>query len=380
MRSVGVICEYNPFHAGHAHLLREAPEGVRVCLMSGNFVQRGEAAILPAHTRAEMALCGGADLVLELPFPYAAGSARYFATAGVRALAALGCGVLAFGSESADAEALYAAAKHLDSAEFAADFAARDAKTGDAAAHFSALGSTPASNDILALEYVRAILAQGETMQIAPVLRVGAAYREEVLGEGAPSATALRACLAAGEDVAPHLPPCVRGVFAEALAAQGGAADTARLATALLARLRVSPPGEEVAECGGGLGAHLAKAAAQATDYASLLEAAATKRYTNGRIRRALLYTLAGVRHEDLNAPPAYLRLLGANERGREYLAESRKTRRIQVITKISELDQRDAAVQRQLALSLAADALYALCLPQPTQPHALSTKAPVML
>jgi hypothetical protein len=135
-----------------------------------------------------------------------------------------------------------------------------------------------------------------------------------------------------------------------------------------------------VAECGGGLGAHLAKAAAQATDYASLLEAAATKRYTNGRIRRALLYTLAGVRHEDLNAPPAYLRLLGANERGREYLAESRKTRRIQVITKISELDQGDAAVQRQLALSLAADALYALCLPQPTQPHALSTKAPVML
>ena len=101
MKHVGIICEYNPFHGGHAHLLRSVREAQTViCLMSGNFTQRGEAAILPPRSRAAMALAAGADLVLELPFPYAAGSARYFASAGVRALQALGADTLAFGSEN----------------------------------------------------------------------------------------------------------------------------------------------------------------------------------------------------------------------------------------------------------------------------------------
>ena len=111
MKNVGVICEYNPFHGGHAYLLERVRDAEAViCLMSGEFTQRGEAAILPPVARAEMALRAGADLVLELPFPYCAGSARYFATAGVNALKRLGADTLAFGSESADLSALLAAA------------------------------------------------------------------------------------------------------------------------------------------------------------------------------------------------------------------------------------------------------------------------------
>ena len=382
MQAVGIICEYNPLHAGHAYLLKKARERGEcvICLLSGNFVQRGEAAVLPPHDRAQMALAAGADLVLELPFPYACSSARYFATAGVRALAAVGCDTLAFGSETADAAAILAGAKRLNSADFAADLDTRAPETGDAAAHFAALGDTPAANDILALEYTRAILDEALSMEIFPVLRVGSGYNEAGLGTGFPSATALRKRLADGTDIAPLLPPVVGDIWKKALETYGGTADTARLGTALLARLRAGDLPADVADCGGGLLSHLAKAAYRATNYEELCREAATKRYTNGRLRRAMLYLLAGVTREDLLAPPAYLRVLGANEKGREYLAKTRKTRTVPVVTKNSEQDLADTRVTRQHALEDVCHALYALCLPRPTLPAAFASKSPVML
>lgn len=381
MQALGIICEYNPFHGGHAYLLEKArAHGTVICLLSGEFVQRGEAAILPPHVRAEMALAAGADLVLELPFPYAAGSARYFATAGVRGLGGIGCDTLVFGSETADKAALTEAAGRLDGAAFAADFEARTPDMGDAAAHFAALGDTPGANDILALEYTRAIHAEGLPMQILPVKREGAGYHETALDQAFPSATALRQRLARGGEITPFLPPLVRGIWQKALETYGGTADTARLGTALLARLRATDLPQNIADCTGGLLAHLSKAAYRATDYFSLCREAATKRYTNGRLRRAMLYLLAGVTREDLLCAPAYLRVLGANERGREYLARTRKTRTVPVVTKSAELDLSDARVARQHQLETIAHALYALCLSQPTLPAALASRPPVML
>lgn len=381
MHTNGIICEYNPFHAGHAYLLERAREHGRViCLVSGNFVQRGEAAVLPPHERAKMALAAGADLVLELPFPYSCGSARYFATAGVRALAGVGCDTLAFGSETADRAAILTGAEKLNGAAFAEELEARTPETGDAAAHFAALGDTPAANDILALEYARAILAEGLPMEIFLVLREGAGYHDATLGAGFPSATALRQKLAEGVDITPFLPPVVGDIWENATESYGGVAETARLGTALLARLRAGDLPTNIADCGGGLLAHLAKAAYRATNYAELCREAATKRYTNGRLRRAMLYLLAGVTREDLLAPPAYLRVLGANECGREYLAKTRKTRTVCVVTKNSELDLSESCVARQHALEDACHALYALCLPRPTLPAALASKPPVML
>lgn len=382
MQAVGIICEYNPLHAGHAYLLEKARATGKtvLCVMSGHFVQRGEAAILPPHTRAEMALAAGADLVLELPFPYACGSARYFATAGVRALAGAECDMLMFGSETADKQALLAGAKKLNDAEFAAEREARTPDTGDAAAHFAALGDTPAANDILALEYARAILAEELPMEISPVLREGAGYHDAMLDDGFPSATALRQKLAEGVDITPFLPPVIGDIWKNAVASLGGTADTVRLGTALLARLRAGDFSENVADCGGGLLSHLAKAAYRATNYEELCRESATKRYTNGRLRRAMLYLLSGVTREDLLVPPAYLRLLGANEKGREYLAKTRKTRPVSVVTKNSELNLADARVARQHALEDVCHALYALCLPVPTLPAELASKPPVML
>ncbi|MBR7181692.1 MAG: nucleotidyltransferase family protein, partial [Clostridia bacterium] len=379
MHTVGIICEYNPLHAGHAYLLERVREAETViCLMSGVFTQRGEAALLPPRYRAEMAIRAGADLVLELPYPFAAASAEHFATAGVRALSALGADTLAFGSERADKSALARAAALTLTPEFAKKVANVAENTGDAAAYFAALGENLGANDILALAYTRAILAENIPMEIYPVLRRGAGYHDSDADAAYPSATALRAALARGEDITDKLPACVREVWQRALAAGHAPADTAALGSVLLAELRrgaQSPTtgGEirysAIAECEGGLGVHLARAAGEATDYTSLCRAAATKRYTDARIRRALLYILTGVTREDLVAPPAYLRLLGASARGREYLAKTRKSRTVPVVTKPADIAALGESAARARALSALAEGLYGLCTPPPQLP-----------
>ena len=122
------------------------------------------------------------------------------------------------------------------------------------------------------------------------------------------------------------------------------------------------------------------KAALQANDYASLCAEAATKRYTDGRIRRALLCLLAGVKREDLLAPPAYLRLLAANEKGREFLAKTEKTRTVPVVTKQAEIAALGEAAARQRALALIADSLYAICCAGRVSLHALQTARPHLI
>ena len=389
MKTVGIICEYNPFHTGHAHLLGEVREAETViCLMSGNFVQRGEAAIATPHTRAAMALAAGADLVLELPFPYAAASARYFATAGVRALSSLGTDTLAFGSECADRTALLHAAARTLTADFEEKLANGAKNTGSAAAYFAALGETRVgANDILALEYTRAILAENAAMDILPVPRVGEGFHSTDADAAYPSATALRAALARGEDITDRLPRGAAAIWQNATKTGLAPADTAALGGAMLALLRREwPAGEgeiafgDIAECEGGLGAHLVRAAMRASDYTTLCREAATQKYTDARIRRALLYILAGVTRADLTVPPSYLRLLGANEKGRAYLADTRKTRTVPVVTKQSDIAALGDAAERQRALAAVADGLFALCLARPTLPRELATAAPLFV
>lgn len=386
MKHVGIICEYNPLHRGHAYLLGQVREAETVvCLMSGNFTQRGEAAILPPVPRAAMAIAAGADLVLELPFPQSAASARYFATAGVRGLSALGVDTLAFGSEGGALAPLQAAADRAPERDFGKKSPDGCEKSGIAAAYFAALGEPLASNDILAVEYLRAIRVEQLPLSPLPVRRLGAGYRETVWeNDSFSSATAIRHALAAGEDVTALFPPESVGIFNEAVAG-AGLAETQRLGSAMLARLRAlsAESGQTVAEnaniaeTGGGLLQRLIKASFEADDYESLCRAAATKRYTDGRIRRALLYLLAGVTEADLHATPAYLRLLAANEKGRAFLAKTEKTRTVPVVTKQSEIAALGTVAARQRALGQVADGLYAIALDGRLTPHALQTAKP---
>ena len=391
MRHIGVICEYNPLHGGHEYLLSRLREGETViCLMSGHFTQRGEAAVLPATSRARMALAAGADLVLELPFPFAASSARYFATAGVNALARLGIDTLAFGSESADLDALLAAAKRTTEPDFLERCANGAKNKGDAALFFEALGEDRIPpNDILGMEYARAVSLSGKSVSLHPILREGAGYHDVDASAKYPSATLLRRRINAGEEIASLLPEAVREIWQDEVESYG-IADTAALGSPLLALLRAMAAkgaltgsengADRIADCGGGLLERLVGVANTATDYESLCRLAATKKYTDGRIRRALLYLLSGVTFEDLETPPAYLRLLGANERGKAFLAQTRRTREIPVVTKPADIAALGESAARQRALSAVADGLYALCAGRRISPAELSVIPPILL
>ena len=202
MQTAGVICEYNPFHLGHARqlgLIRQqlGQEAAIVCLMSGNYVQRGEPAVFDKCVRARAAVEAGASLVLELPVTYALRSAEGFAAGGVSILSRLGCGFLSFGCESGDGDAILRAAEASRSSEFeqtlhaniqtGLSYAAARQRALEALGQDGQLLTRP--NDILAFEYCRAILTQNSPMHPLAVLRPGD-YHADTPDAEHPSATA----------------------------------------------------------------------------------------------------------------------------------------------------------------------------------------------
>ncbi len=408
MRASGVICELNPLHTGHAYLLSRMREevgvgGCVVCAMSGRFVQRGTAAMLDPYLRAEMALAAGADLVVELPFPWSAGSAEHFSAAGVHILTALGVDTLAFGSESADVTLLARAAAVVGSPDFGDSYAAlcRDG-LGTAAAYAAAVragmggGTTadfPSSNDLLGIAYLAALekerAARGRAPAVHIVKREGASYREDTVpAEGHPSATALRRLIreAAEDPVAlaaileGTMPDGALAVLLAALARGDAPVDGDRLLPFYQAYYRMQDFAsvERLAECGGGLAGQILRAARESATPAGLFEALRSRRYTDARLRRALLFGAVGVTEDDLRALPDHTLLLGANERGRAYLKEWQKANRdkenFRVIAKPA-----DTPEGRQRELAERADGLFTLCYPEPRAAGEMMRKGPVI-
>ncbi len=408
MQAIGVICEFNPFHEGHAYLLRRMREAVGengcvVCAMSGRFVQRGTAAILDPYLRADCALSGGADLLVELPFPWSAGSAEHFARAGVHILASLGVDTLAFGSESGDGALLDRAADAPAAPTFAERYAAlcRSGK-GTAAAYAEVLraflgedapADFPSSNDFLGIAYLSALKELRRARGVSPepliVRREGAGYREDTLAaEGYPSATALRRLIFEAAEDPIALSAILEGTMPEealaiCLAAieRGDApVDHHRLLPFFHAhyRLQTFEAVEEYAECGGGLAALICARARASASPDAFFEALRSRQYTDARLRRAMLYGALGVTEQDLRTMPTYTTLLGANERGRAYLKAWRKAHRddasFSVVTKPA-----DAPPGRQRELAERADGLFTLCYPTPREAGALMKQAPVI-
>lgn len=390
----GVICEFNPFHNGHAYLLsrmREevGDEGCVICLMSGRFVQRGEVAIADPYLRGQMALAGGADLVLELPFPWSAAGAEHFAAAGVYALARLGVDTLTFGSERGDLSLLSAAAEVPDLPCFGAVYAELcNAGMGTATAYVEALrrvsscslpADFPASNDLLGIAYLRAIrkvrAEQGITLVPRVITRLGSGYRENTLTEGMlPSATALRILLREASCDPVVLPAILEGsmpdksltCLTEAIARGEAPTEGDRLLPFLHTLYRLKSPAdmEGFAEWGGGLAGHICRHARRAATPDTFFDSLRTKQYTDARLRRALLFGAIGVTEQDLRTMPVYTTLLAANKRGRAYLKAYQKGNRdhpdgFPVVTKPA-----DAPDGRQRELSDRADGLFTLCFP----------------
>ena len=382
----GIICEYNPMHRGHEYMIEElhrAGVGTVVCLMSGSFVQRGDTAVTDKYDRAAAAVRSGADLVLELPFPWSCASAAYFAAAGVYILSALGIGNIAFGSESAELSRLRAAAEAADSDEKCAS----DASQGSAAAYFARIegalgdGERLPPNDILGVEYIRAARRLGTATEFIVIKRAGAGFHDTDASAALPSATAMRAAILRGE-----LPEGLTEASAEslraAIAAGRAPATLGALGTAALWRFRSG--GAELgryAECGGGVSGRLARAAAESGNLADMLTAAATKKYTSARLRRAVIFALAGVMKADLDALPSYTTVLASNARGRSFLAAARKKAGIAVLTRPSAaLRVEGDAARRQTELLLASEGLYSLALPVPCPAGSFLRQTPLCI
>lgn len=380
MKSVGIICECNPLHGGHEYLLRCAKASgadTVVAVMSGCFVQRGEAALAEPVLRAKMLLGAGADLVLELPFPWSCCSAEHFATAGVFLLSSLGVEELWFGSESGTLSRLERLAAAADAPEFCQSYRDTAGGTdGTAKAYFDALcaatGEPPcAPNEILGIAYLRAIRRLHSTIRPVTVQRKGSGFSQEQITEGMfPSATALRKKLFEEGlcGILPHVSPHVGALLREAVAQERAPASLCNAQTMVLGSLRMIDAERVSAVEGlaGGLGNRLLKQAHVATSYEELLQLSDTKKYPRARIARGILFALTAVTREDVQRLPAYTTLLGTNRAGRAFLARQRKAEHpFPVVTKQSDVPK-TAQARLQNRLEQRAGALYTLCMPTP--------------
>ncbi len=340
-----IICEFNPLHNGHEYLLRRAKEmGAEktVCIMSGNATQRGELAVTDKYLRAEAALKCGADLVLELPFPWCASSADFFAMAGVSIAKEMG-DVLLFGSECADIEQLCRAAECCESTDFK-ELYLKYTKSGcgAAAAYIDCLSTygfeSFGSNDLLGLAYIRAIRRLGAHLTPMTVARRGADYNEKSALYGQyPSATAMRELINENkfDDLDTFLPSAMLDIIKRE-AQNGRLTDMSEADAALLGFFRLCDAQglSDIASAEGGLSNRIINAARQSATAKEMFESLKTKRYTDAKLRRAVLFSLASVNAELLHTLPEYTTLLACNTLGRELLAAARRNDGIRIITK----------------------------------------------
>lgn len=397
MAVAGIIAEYNPFHRGHAWQIAElrrrlgADTAVVAC-MSGNFVQRGDFAVLNKHARAEMALRGGVDLVLELPTPWSAATAERFAQGGVAVLVATGVVThLVFGCESGALEPLLEAAEGLaqvelheklrQSADKGKSFAAIRQQALRELTKAAECLSSP--NNALAVEYLRAMDAQGAAVLPLALPRVGAGHDSAEESEW-PPASAIREKLLSGGDWRSMLPEASTEILSREIEAGRAPVSMENCDRAVLSQLRRMREEEFLPYDGGNEGLyHRFYAAVHASaSIKEILETAKTKRYPMARLRRMMLQAYLGVPQAAQGETPPYLRVLGFNDRGRALLGRMRKTASLPVITKPGHVRRLGGEVQRVFDQEARCTDMYVLAYPDLGQagPESEYAVGPVML
>ena len=370
METAGIVAEYNPFHRGHAWHIAETRRRLGgdapvVCVMSGHWVQRGECALADKWLRAALALDRGADLVVELPTPWAMASAESFARGAVALLAATGVvNVLSFGSETGELAPLEEAAAALDAPDYPERLrAALGRGLSFPAARQEAAGAAclSAPNNNLGVEYLRSLRALGSTIRPLTVPRQGAGHDGPAAG-GFASASELRRLLRAGrgEEAAPYLTAPWSGELA----------DMQHIERAVLSRLRTMGEGDWAAlpDGGGaeGLPSRLAKAAREAVSLEDFYTRAKTRRYPHARLRRLALAAFLGLRAAERPAAPPYVRVLGLGGRGRALLRRMKDTCPLPVIVKPAQARELDGPARTLFESEARYTDLYGLCFPAP--------------
>lgn len=336
MKTIGIICEYNPFHNGHAHQLHtlasKCPDALRICIMSGSFVQRGEPALFSKFDRARWAILGGADVVIELPTLYSLGSAQLFGTGAIRMVKALSIDTLSFGSETTNLNTLIGIAKRID-CESTQNELRNYLNEGMSygTAFRKALGSEMLStpNALLGLEYIRAGLKYHPDLAYIPIQRTSD-HHNQTINQELPSGTALRQLITTATplDMYSALQVAIPTPILDDMTHRittGDYVDYSRYhdIVHMLSRRISASELERFVDFTEGI-EHLWLKAAQQPSWESAIEQIKSKRYTYARLQRMGAYLTLGITKDLINIAmqdgPQYARLLAFNDRGRQWL------------------------------------------------------------
>lgn len=377
--AVGIICEYNPFHSGHAFQIEETKRTVGlsspvVCVMSGNYVQRGENAFFFKEARVRAALKGGADLVLELPSVWAMSSAEHFASAGVGILKE--CGVvsrISFGAETADSGRLSEIASVLSSPcleEKMKELMKGGISYGNARTYAaeSILGAECPElrnpNNLLGIEYLRAACRLNADLSPVCIKRKGSGHDSEE-GDGL-SASYIRKALKKGETPSGLLPSEFSDVFSEEFEKGRAPFNADALDTAILSRLRLMKADSirNAPDVSEGLENKLLSAIYKASSVEEIVSLCSGRRYTAARIRRIVFSLALGITKADAALPLSYIRILGANENGIALLREMDKVSSLPIISKSSHIKALGPEANRIFELECAGTDLLSLACP----------------
>lgn len=399
MTTVLIISEYNPFHKGHEYQINDirntfGNDTAIIALMSGNYTQRGEIAIADKYVRAECAVFGGVNLVLLLPFPYSMSSAEFFASAGVEIANKLGVvDYIAFGSENGDVTELTKVAKNMLSEDFKANLESANSSESNKTTGYPRLCEEVyektfsekitdkffSPNNILAIEYIKALLRTGSEIKPYTTKRLGAGYNtKKISNTEFQSASAIRNSINENDfSSLDFIPKESRDIVIRNLKAKKMPCEQERLSAAVLSFFRLNSPVSscEIHDADGGLYNRLISLSFKATSISTLAKLASTKKYTAARINRAIWYSLFGVTSSDVRTPPCYTQLLATDSVGQALLRRIKKTGKITVITKPSSYDNLDEVGLRQKKLSDTSDFIFELSKPEPS-PADTSLKA----
>lgn len=379
MATVGIIAEYNPFHLGHKYQIDKIRElhgsdTAIIAVMSGNITQRGEVAVFDKAERARAALSCGVNLVLELPFPHCASSAQFFAEGAVKILDSLGVvDFLSFGSECGDIETLKRAASALTSAApaFTENHDSQSyAKKCEDVCNAALCGSNDIlkPNNILGIEYIKALHKFGSRIAPLTLKRSGDGYTEKCVTSNIASAMAIRELIYKNDDSAfDYIPQNASCIFKTAIQEGRAPCLTQRLDAAVISSLRLSSSDGtdfDIQDADGGLYNRIQAACFNANTIFSLTELAKTKKYTTARIRRAIWFSYFGVTSSDVRNLPSYTQLLAADGVGTALLKRIKKVSDFPILTKPSAINAFSSQQLSAKALSDKADSVLQLTKP----------------
>ena len=340
-KSVGIVTEYNPFHTGHRYqidFLRKKGYETIITAMSGSCVQRGLPAFLSKFERTRMAIENGVSLVCEIPYPFSCMSAEGYAMAGMQTLKAMGVDAVCFGSESADINTLKNIAVFLLSEEYETSlknyldknlpFAyAREKAIFDKFDLSSQIVS--ASNDILAIEYIKACIKLDWHPEFIALQRQGAEYNQLDAKNGFASASGIRKMISEYrlETVMNYIPKESRKTFSTNLDRGSYFIPDESWEKAILFTLRskTAEDFKKIEDCNDELANSFEKAVSVSYDMNSLFNNLPTKRYTRARLNRIILKSVLPV-EKDIPKDIQYIRFLGFDKKGEEYLRKVSKT------------------------------------------------------